>query len=61
MAKNKNQDTDDLADIKIDFGDIAIPEVNLAALGFDTDEAAEESDSNPSQEIETRPAVQGVG
>lgn len=41
MAKKKNQDTDDLADIKIDFGDIAIPEVNLAALCFDTDEAGE--------------------
>lgn len=33
MAKKKNQDTDDLADLKVDFGDIAIPEVNLAALG----------------------------
>lgn len=60
MARKKNQDTDDLADIKIDFGDIAIPEVNLAALGFDTDEAGDPTPAMETRYIAPKPPVKGM-
>lgn len=56
MAKKKNQDTDDLADIKIDFGDIAIPEVNLAALGGADVTSARRRRNQTNRAMEPRPS-----
>ena len=61
MAKQKKQEAgDDLTDIKVDFGDIVIPEVNLAALGFEPDEAGDPTPAMETRYMAPKPPVKGM-
>lgn len=60
MAKKKQQQGDELDDIKVDFGDIVIPEINLAAFGFDDTEAADPTPAMETRYIAPKPPVRGM-
>lgn len=61
MARQKKKaEDDDLGDFKIDFGDIAIPDVNLASLGFDPDEEGDPTPAMETRYIDPKPPVKGM-
>jgi hypothetical protein len=57
-TRHPEEEADD--DFKVDFGDIVIPDVNLAALGFDDDEEGDPTPAMETRYMAPKPPVKGM-